>query len=225
MTTSTHPLFDLDMAKYIDADKLRAEIESYRKECEDSYGNPGDNNFPFGKVTACREIIEIIDSLQQEDEQEVDLGKIIEQTYHDGSVADTDDMDHVTYENIARHFYELGKKDAANKFDEIEYNRQRAEEEMSDKTLDEAAEKGAYNYCVRNKIGESIGAAIYDAYETAFKAGAEWMAGQGAQLIGRIKVNGIGQPYLPPDYIYLSGLELKEGDKVIVQIRKKEERK
>lgn len=47
-------------------------------------------------------------SVKQE-QPEVDLEKIIEQTYHDGSVADTNDMDHVTYENIARHFYELGK--------------------------------------------------------------------------------------------------------------------
>lgn len=49
----------------------------------------------------------IIDSLQQ-DLPEVDLEKIIGETYHDGSVADTSDMDHVDYENIARHFYELG---------------------------------------------------------------------------------------------------------------------
>ena len=45
---------------------------------------------------------------KQQEEPEVDLEKIIEQTYHDGSVADTDDIDHVDYENIARHFYELG---------------------------------------------------------------------------------------------------------------------
>lgn len=44
----------------------------------------------------------------QQEKPEVDLEKIIGQTYHDGSVADTSDMDHVDYENIARHFYELG---------------------------------------------------------------------------------------------------------------------
>lgn len=55
----------------------------------------------------------LCDGMDKEDmkqeQPEVDLKKIIEQTYHDGSVADTDDMDHVTYENIARHFYELGR--------------------------------------------------------------------------------------------------------------------
>lgn len=48
----------------------------------------------------------------EQDQPEVDLEKIIGQTYHDGSVADTSDMNHVDYENIARHFYELGKLNA-----------------------------------------------------------------------------------------------------------------
>lgn len=52
---------------------------------------------------------EIFQEMKESEEQmEVNLDKIIEQTYHDGSVADTSDMDHVDYDNIARHFYELG---------------------------------------------------------------------------------------------------------------------
>lgn len=46
--------------------------------------------------------------LVEQEQPEVDIDKIIGQTYHDGSVADTSDMDHVDYENIARYFYELG---------------------------------------------------------------------------------------------------------------------
>ena len=34
------------------------------------------------------------------------LQEEIVRTYHNGSVADTSDIDHVTYENIAEHFYE-----------------------------------------------------------------------------------------------------------------------
>ena len=37
-----------------------------------------------------------------------------------------------TYDELfgfARYFFELGQKDAANKYDEIEYNRQRAQEQ------------------------------------------------------------------------------------------------
>lgn len=40
--------------------------------------------------------------------KKMDLEGIIEQTYVDGSVAYTDDMDRFTYENIAKHFFELG---------------------------------------------------------------------------------------------------------------------
>lgn len=67
--------------------------------------------------------------IKKQEQSEVDLEKHIEQTYHDGSVADTDDMDHVTYENIARYFFELGQRKAAEMYDEIEYNRQRAQEQ------------------------------------------------------------------------------------------------
>lgn len=42
--------------------------------------------------------------------KEIDLEKIIEQTYHDRSVTDTSDMDHIAYENIASYFFELGLK-------------------------------------------------------------------------------------------------------------------
>lgn len=44
----------------------------------------------------------------RKEQPEVDLEKEIEHTYYDGSVTDTSDMNHVDYENIARHFYELG---------------------------------------------------------------------------------------------------------------------
>lgn len=49
--------------RYIDADKLYDEIMHYRAEAEDSYGRPGDNDFPFGRKTACDDIAEIIDGM------------------------------------------------------------------------------------------------------------------------------------------------------------------
>ena len=63
---------------------------------------------PMNPDDAMKELDEKIALVKQE-QPKVDLEKIIEHTYHDGSVTDTDDIDHVTYENIARHFYELGK--------------------------------------------------------------------------------------------------------------------
>ena len=53
---------------------------------------------------------------------------------------------------------------------------------------------------------------IYD----AFKAGAEWMAGQ-----GYIK-EGIARPDDCEIWVNLTGTGIKDGDKIIVQIRKKE---
>lgn len=83
------------MNKYIDADRLKAEITGWRNK---------QMGFAWDAVN---EVLNIIDSLQQE-QPEVDLEEEISRTYRDGSVTDTSDMDHVSYENIAHHFYSLG---------------------------------------------------------------------------------------------------------------------
>lgn len=98
------------MSKYIDAKQLIAEIER-RMEAREDVRNADDGYYPESNFTIRdkedEEILSFIASLQNE-QPEVDLEKIIGQTYHDGSVADTSDMNHVDYENIARYFYELG---------------------------------------------------------------------------------------------------------------------
>lgn len=94
------------MKKYIDAEKLIAEIESRMEDCKLPDGTfPTKTNIVRYEELSC--LRNFITSHQQE-QPEADLDKIIGQTYHDGSVADTPDMDLVDYENIARHFYELG---------------------------------------------------------------------------------------------------------------------
>lgn len=88
--------------KYIDADKLRAEIE--RRRLQNRYiDTEGYEN----------ELLEIIDSLQQE-EPEVDLEKEIDRVIADYSFTKTIDSGGfkttiLDYPKIARHFYELGK--------------------------------------------------------------------------------------------------------------------
>ena len=134
------------MMKYIDADKLIAEIQKLRSE---TCISESDDYYEYAKS----EIIDIINSLQQEqpirgphteswieetkqelqheeelldmrletlkrirdkknqfqqEQPEMELEKEIAQTYRDGGVTDTSNMDHIDYENIARHFYELG---------------------------------------------------------------------------------------------------------------------
>ena len=103
---------ELEQEKLIDADKLKAEIERLKQDNETS----DDKEYAQYEIDvacryamACEEILSFITSLQQE-QPEVDLEKEIAQTYRDGSVADTSNMDHIDYENIARHFYELGLK-------------------------------------------------------------------------------------------------------------------
>ena len=90
------------MTKYIDAEKLKAEIE--RRRLQNRYIDTDGYE---------QELFELIDSLQQE-QQEVDLEKEMEKfgerwpypASFDGY--DKDWVDELT-EECAKHFYELGK--------------------------------------------------------------------------------------------------------------------
>ena len=46
------------------------------------------------------------------------LKHIISETWYNGSVTDTSDMDHVDYENIAEHFYNLALEDVRKEVEE-----------------------------------------------------------------------------------------------------------
>ena len=114
--------------------------------------------------------------LKEMKQQEVDLEKEIHKKVLELHTAPCYDE----LASFAHYFIELGQKDAANKFDEIEYNRQRAEEEMFDKTLDEAAwkyaEKEAAKKVDKNEFNDYILHHIFDgeALYTGFKEGAKW---------------------------------------------------
>lgn len=109
------------MSRYIDTEILIAEIERLKERAQaERVLHPktilSAKNYLLIKDYDA--LLSFITSLQQEQPQvadaskmeqtEVDLEKEIEHTYYDGSVTDTSDMNHVDYENIARHFYELG---------------------------------------------------------------------------------------------------------------------
>ncbi|MBR1698440.1 MAG: hypothetical protein IJ714_01475 [Bacteroidales bacterium] len=74
--------------------------------------------------------------------------------------------------------------------------------------LDEAAEKYSENILANNED-------LQDAIEDAFKAGAEWMEGQ-----GYVK-EGIARPDDCEIWVNMTNTDIKDGDEVIVQIRKK----
>ena len=102
--------------KYIDADKLLTTLE--RQNTDKKIIQP---------------LIRIIDSLQQE-QPEADLKKELENWRHEHFCGERDGhysgeyLERSSQLEIARHFYELGLRRAAEMYDEIEYNRQRAEE-------------------------------------------------------------------------------------------------
>jgi len=100
--------------KYIDAEKLIAEIERriYSIEnCPLIEAEFGASKKREGKLFAYKELLSLITSLQQE-QPEVDLGKEIEKYYYDKfafiSSVHNPTLDILT--DIANHFYELGLK-------------------------------------------------------------------------------------------------------------------
>lgn len=83
--------------------------------------------------------------------------------------------------------------------------------------LDETAEEYAEN----DSYGEPD--RVFTAAFMGFKAGAEWMAGQGQTLDVEVKKDAGGYPYIPCIELYDYDKDeplSKPGDKVIIQIRK-----
>lgn len=127
------------MIKYIDADLLRKEInrriELLTKAILD-WSKQGDKEtsvYYSGKSVALDEFAKFIDSLQQE-QPEVDLEKEIEQCWQSwlspsNQLSVEGVLPKSEFSMYARHFCEFGFRRAAEMYDEIEYNRQRAEEE------------------------------------------------------------------------------------------------
>ena len=161
------------MTKYIDAEKLKAEIEKRKK--ENMYV---DLPMSIGRYYEDRDLLAFLDTLSEEPDNE-DLNDEISRTYHDGSVADTSDLDHVSYENIARHFAKWGAEHLRD----------------TTKMVDESLEEAADDY-----IGEVVDTAYpgwdwetHDIIE-AFIAGAEWQAEKDKETIK-----------LAEDHAYLAG--------------------
>ena len=99
---------------------------------------------------------------------------------------------------IAKYFYELGRSEKPNNHE----------------GLDEAAKEDAFN-----NAEDSI---EYMARLAGFKAGAEWAFGQGEYAEGRIIGYDDGSFELVVSWLDIPNRSIfKDGDKVIVQIRKK----
>jgi hypothetical protein len=85
--------------------------------------------------------------------------------------------------------------------------------------LDEAAE--TFNNVNAARMWDYEGKTQGEIVEAAYKAGAEWMAGQGATVDGIITKVGYKLDVETTEYILPEESEFERGDRVIVQIRKK----
>ena len=123
------------MEKYIDSEKLKTIIEE-RKTQQDQWVERYHDSINQGISNELSEILSLIDSLQKE-QPKVDLNEEIERFidahYHtrfDETLENGNDpLTVFDFQDIARHFCEFGLRKAAEMYDEIEYNRQIAEEE------------------------------------------------------------------------------------------------
>lgn len=104
--------------KYIDAERLTKAIEEKGLDCS------------FALKMERLDTLALIDSLQQE-QPKVDLEKELknERAKLLDAFGPMNGEQCLAIRNFASHFYELGQRKAAEMYDEIEYNRQRAEEE------------------------------------------------------------------------------------------------
>lgn len=146
----------------MDIEKIRQKIKELRELLEDHNYYLDNSEQALGYSAALNDIGQLLDTLSEEPDK--GLEEEISRTYHDGSVADTSDIDHNTYDNIAHHFAEWGAEHL------------RDSTKMIDKSLEEAAV-----HHIR-KVVDAIKRRGWN-LETqditeAFIAGAEWQASQ-----------------------------------------------
>ena len=100
------------MSKYIDAEKLKAEVEKRREDIKAYCLNPNHDKRYDVVPEQLAYILDIIDSIQQE-QPEVDLEKEIQEYIQKlgfGYGGWVDGLSDEDLKNIARYFYELGLK-------------------------------------------------------------------------------------------------------------------
>ena len=99
--------------KYIDSEKLKAEIERRREKCADIAADERNEDVAEdyrGKEVAYDETSSLIASLQQE-QPEVDFEKELDRIWFDnklGNYFDNDALDYAHIKTLCKHFYELG---------------------------------------------------------------------------------------------------------------------
>lgn len=158
----------------------------------------------------------------REPEKPMNLEEEINRYLHE----ECSDDDEPGIHEIAEHFAKWGYLRAAEKYNEIEYNRQRAEESVPN-DLEEAARDYAWDDYGIIYEGERVNGYIIDHVKDAFIAGAEWqkeqMMKEGAE--GEIRKDGtIGYFEFSNEQQFHSLLEkFQDCDKVRIIVCKKDD--
>jgi hypothetical protein len=96
--------------KYIDADKLIAEIVRMRKINRKAFeAEHIESDIFHGRTQAINHLFEFITSLQQE-QSEVDLESEMDKYFKTMEVLEHENIFEDTFQRIAKHFFELGLK-------------------------------------------------------------------------------------------------------------------
>ena len=167
---------------------------------------------PYDKNEAYNELLSFLDSLESEKPMQEELEEEIAGMYQalfGTDVINRKEMIYLdTFEAIARHFYDLGCRRTAEKYDEIEYNRQRAEESEKPMNLEEEI-----NRYLREECSDDDEPSISDTARHFAQWGAEHLATSGKTISVK-----------PGDEVTINGHKIVyDKDKGYVTIVKSEE--
>lgn len=157
-------------------EKIRAEIEQMLhsiENCPFISGELGAREKEMGEVMAYKNILSVLSDLEKECEEKPTNIDFEQELYkHFGQV-----KDFTLGMQIGKYFYELGCRRTAEKYDEIEHKRQRAEEETLN-DLEEASQEYEKKHTYQRYDGGGF-TPEYDATPgEAFIAGAQWQKAQ-----------------------------------------------
>ena len=230
---------------------IRAEIERRLANYHPEFVNHGlASGFrEDGKAIAYEELLSFLSDLEKSFPAKVSDGEVLEEEmdkfFETMFVLEHENIFEETFKNIARHFYELGCRNTAEKYDEIEYNRQRASGSSEiPKDAKAAAEHFYPQDAFDTQSARELGIAC-------FVDGAKWQADhaplpedtalfnkgveEGKRLMmeeavvfvaePETPIGNILMPFIRIDHSVLFRYGIKVGDKVRVIIIKKEEEK
>jgi len=130
-------------------EQIKAEIKRLKAT------NPSEYNYQNaeGYVWALYDILSFLSTLESENPMNQDeLEKELDRYLH-GEFQQTAGGNFNNYFQVARHFYDIGCRRTAEKYDEIEYNRQRAEESVPNDLEEELMDWcGKFNPSIREEI-------------------------------------------------------------------------